>query len=492
MARNLGGISSLRRLGRRLAADRRGVTAVITALGLVVLMGFGGLAIDVAKWLSATRSIQSAADQGAYSAAGAAGTGTCPNDAAAKQATAIVAARGYINGQDDTTVSITCPSSTSFKVTVAQGQPMWFTRLFLATAPTATRSASAQIAGKETDLCILALDGYNPSEDYVRSDANAFYVAGAATVNVGCGVAVDSKSVNSLGTNSNAASLKATNIYLAGDLQPQSNGFTPNIEATGCPTCDPVIPPGQILKNQRPIPDPYANRTIPAHSCPANAPVLTIGAGPTNLSPSMGTPGSSPAATSSMGVFCGGLTLSPGANVTVSCGTYILAGGGSSALTMASNAKLTQASSCSGGATGVTFILTNSKPGASDYASINYNGNGELVLTAPNTGPYGGLVFFQDRNAPAPTETEVSNSTSCGGGSKQNKFAGQARIALTGALYFPSQTLCYAGGSETDSANKCTQLIAYNLVFTGNPFIKSQCAGVGISAMSVTTPQLIQ
>jgi hypothetical protein len=479
MTRNRGTRSCLFRLGRRMAADERGITAVVTALGIVVLMGFAGLGVDVTKWLSSTRAIQAAADQAAYSAASAAGTTFCPNNASTMQAKAVAAARGFVHGQDDTTVSVTCPSTESFKVTITQAQPMWFTRLFLETAPSATRSAAARVAGKKTDLCILALDGTNPSEAYVGADANVLAVQGSANVTVECGVAVDSSSNYSLQAGSNAASLTANDVYLVGDMLPQSSGFTPNITVTGCSSCNPVIPPNQIDKHQRAVSDPYANRTVPAHSC-GSTPGVTVSG--TTLNPSNGTTSSG-----STGIFCGGLNLT-NTNVTVGCGTYVIAGG---QLAIDSNSKVVQSTGCT---TGVTFILTNSAPGVNDYARVNYQGNnaGKLVLTAPSSGPYGGLVFFQDRDAPSPSSSEIDNSTSCGGGSKQNKFSGQAQIALTGALYFPSQTLCYAGGSSTDSANRCTQIIAYNLIFTGSPSIKSQCDGVGIANMTVPVPTLIQ
>src|SRR5829696_1753427 len=388
MTRNRGTRSCLSGLGRRMAADERGITAVVTALGIVVLMGFAGLGVDVTKWLSSTRAIQAAADQAAYSAASAAGTTFCPNNASTTQAKAVAGARGFVHGQDNTTVSVTCPTTESFKVSITQGQPMWFTRLFLETAPSATRSAAARVAGKKTDLCILALDGTNPSEAYVGADANVLAVQGSANVTVECGVAVDSSSNYSLQAGSNAASLTANDVYLVGDMLPQSSGFTPNITVTGCSSCNPVIPPNQIDKHQRAVSDPYANRTVPAHSC-GSTPGLTVSG--TTLNPSNGTTSSG-----STGIFCGGLNLT-NTNVTVGCGTYVIAGG---QLAIDSNSKVVQSTGCT---TGVTFILTNSAPGVNDYARVNYQGNnaGKLVLTAPSSGPYGGLVFFQDRDAPS-------------------------------------------------------------------------------------------
>jgi Putative Flp pilus-assembly TadE/G-like len=482
MSHMLNAPSRLPRLLRRLAADRRGVTAVVTAISLVVLLGFAGLAIDVGKWLNATRSIQAVADQAAYSAALASGTNGCSNSAAAvTQATAIAAARGYVDGQNGVTLSIPPCSNNTFTVHISQVQPMWFSRLFLAHAPTASGQATARLASQASNLCVLAIDGTNPSENYTGGDANALYVTGSASVDVQCGIAVDSSSANSLEAGSNAASLTATNFYMVGDDQPTSNGFTPSITATGCSTCSPAIPANQILRNQLPVSDPYANRVVPSHHCPANAAAVDVG---NNLTTSKGngTPTGS-----GVGTFCGGLSLS--GNVTVACGTYIVAGG---SLSISNTAKVAQDSSCS---SGVTFILTNSNPGAGDWANIQYNGNpsSSLVLTAPTSGPYGGLVFFQDRGAPNPnTSSGNTNNTQCGAGAAQNKIAGGGSQVVTGAIYFPSQVVCYGGGSTSNNANKCTQLIAFNLAFVGSSGLKSQCAGVGITPVSVQVPQLIK
>ena len=53
---------------RALRADRRGGVAIITALAAVVLIGFAGLAIDVASWQVTKRQMQGAADQAAIGA----------------------------------------------------------------------------------------------------------------------------------------------------------------------------------------------------------------------------------------------------------------------------------------------------------------------------------------------------------------------------------------------------------------------------------------
>src|SRR6516165_12627153 len=85
---------------QELTADRRGVTAVITAIALATLIGFCGLAVDVVMWEVNQRDLQGAADQAALAAAtafrnagetGALGDSTTAQNAA--YATAI--ASGY-------------------------------------------------------------------------------------------------------------------------------------------------------------------------------------------------------------------------------------------------------------------------------------------------------------------------------------------------------------------------------------------------------------
>jgi len=461
----------------RLAADQRGVTAIITGMALTIILGFAGLAVDVAYWLNATRGMQAAADAATYSAATAAGSFGCSSTTAVPQAIAIAAARGYGAGgtpttvshtttvsDDTTTLTITCtPSNSNFTVKIDQQQPMWFARLFMSTAPIATVSATAQLAGTVSDLCILALDGTSVSEGITGNDANAFWLNGNTTINVACGVAVDSTNLASLSTGGSSG-LTATSIYLAGDNQGSPGGSS---TIATSPT------PNNILRNQIPVQDPYAGRVVPSYSCGAYSMTNFTG---TNLTQSDKSPGAS------AHTFCGGLNLgdNSGARVTINveAGVYIIAGG---SLNINSKADVRANG-------GVTFVLTGDN--AHGYATITVNGQSTLELTAPTSGPYGGMAFFQDRNAPSGGSS--STTTSCGSGTSQNQLNGGGAQLITGAVYFPNQSVCYGGGSSTTGAGKCTQLIAHTLSFTGNSDLKSNCAGTGVSPFTLLTPQLIR
>jgi Flp pilus assembly protein TadG len=462
----------------RLAEDRRGVTAIVTAIALTVVVGAAGLAVDVAYWLNSTRGLQAAADQAAYSAASASGTSGCSSTTAVPQALAITAARGYAKGATPTTdgdtttaadgtstVKVQCTTSNShFTVTIDQVQPMWFARLFRDTAPTASASATAQLAGKPSNLCILALDGTNVSEGVTGSDASAFWLQGATNTTVHCGVAVDSTNINGLSTGG-GASLTATDLYLAGG----GNGSTTApLPGPGSSTIN--VATDHILTNQLAVQDPYAGRAIPSYSCGSYS-VTQLNSG--TLDPAV------------KSVYCGGLSLGGSApsSVTVKPGVYIIAGG---SLTFNSKVTVTDA-----GLGGVTFVLTGDS--THGYATLTISGGPQsnVSLSAPTSGPYGGLTFFQDRSAPAPSTS--GGSTACGSGTGgQNQITGGSNQLITGALYFPNQSLCYSGGSSSTGAGKCTQLIAHTLSFTGNSDIQSICAGTGVSSFTLLTPQLIR
>src|SRR5205085_12520623 len=93
---------------------------------------------------------------------------------------------------------------------------------------------------------------------------------------------------------------------------------------------------------------------------------------------------SSTSVTLNPGVYCGGITITGSGTVTFSSGTYILNGGG---FNWGGSATLNGAR--------VMFFIT----GQNGYtaAPLNASGNGSINLTAPNSGVYEGLLFFQDR-----------------------------------------------------------------------------------------------
>jgi hypothetical protein len=122
--------------------------------------------------------------------------------------------------------------------------------------------------------------------------------------------------------------------------------------------------------------------------------------------------------------------------------------------------------------TGVTIIFTGS---GSNYAYATIGNGATVTLAAPTTGTTQGIAFFGDPNAPA------STTSSFGGGASMN---------ITGAIYFPSDTVQFQNGITNPSG--CTQLIAGIIQFQGGAQFSNNCAGTGTSAIGGGPTTLVE
>jgi hypothetical protein len=105
--------------------------------------------------------------------------------------------------------------------------------------------------------------------------------------------------------------------------------------------------------------------------------------------------------------------------------------------------------------TGAGVMFYNTFDASDGYAPISINGKFTADLFAPTSGPQQGMLFFQDRNAPAGnTET----------------FTGNSDQTLTGAIYFPKSTLSYTGNSSNSPQN--VAIVADKISLVGNANFK--------------------
>ena len=101
-------------------------------------------------------------------------------------------------------------------------------------------------------------------------------------------------------------------------------------------------------------------------------------------------------------------------------------------------------------------------------ATVQFNGNAHLTLSAPTAGTYSGILFFGDRTQ----------------GNATQKFNGDGTSSMTGALYFPSQQIQMTG--IFSGQNGCMQVIADTIDYTGSSNFAANYAAKGMSA--VPTP----
>jgi hypothetical protein len=199
--------------------------------------------------------------------------------------------------------------------------------------------AVAQVMGSAA-ACLLALD---PASVATLSLDSATLTA------PGCATYSDSKSAKGIVTSGNAK-IKALLICSSGGTSGSQASFSPN-PTTDCP----------------PLKDPLFSRPPP-----------TVGAcTSTNLAISRGTQTLSP------GVYCGGLSISGGAHVTLGPGVFVIKDG---PLSVSGGASLT------GNNAGV--YLTGAR------SVINFDFQSTIDLKAPLSGPLAGILFFEDRSAP--------------------------------------------------------------------------------------------
>ena len=144
--------------------------------------------------------------------------------------------------------------------------------------------------------------------------------------------------------------------------------------------------------------------------------------------------------TLSPGVYCGGIKVSGGADVTLLPGTYVITDSALNEGVFATSGNGTLQGD------GVTFYFE-----GDNVAQLT--GNGAVDLKAPETGVYTGMLMYGDQAAPTTTSHQVN-----GGGN----------IVFDGVMYFPTAELKYNGNGAGSSDADISAVIARELRFGGN------------------------
>lgn len=437
-------MSPLRNRLAALRGDERGAIAVMTALLLVVALGFVGLGVDVGVNYTARREAQGAADSAAFSAAVARMAGETPT-AAEAAAKAVAANYGLVESDPGVDVAVNQPPTQgalagkagAVEVIVSRPGRRFFGQL-LGVAASTVRARAVATVGANGDGCVIA---FNAEVTW------AVLENGTPDVNLQhCSMYVNSKDPKGLYLNG-SGKLHASALYLAG-----SYGTNGNV------TVD--VPADKIFKGQTPIPDPYKDvqeKLRPYNGCDYNG-YSSAASGTVNIS--------HPADPETPVVFCNGLKLNGSTTVNFAPGVYVVDRGtflinGSGAIN----------------APGVTFVLTSST--GSSYANLTMNGTARLNATAPTGGATAGLLFMQDQKAP----TTGINTT--------NVVNGNAGATIQGALYFPKQKVTY-NGNAVAAPGRCTQLMADTISFNGTPNFQSDCAGTGTRGVGGVATRLVE
>jgi hypothetical protein len=408
-------------------ANEAGNALIVTALTIPILIGSAGLATDTVQWSLWKRELQREADSAALAGA----------YAKAQSAPSLSAATAEINRRPLVTLYgtpiVEIPTTGTYAnnvnavhVKLSTRQRLPFSAMFMRNNPPIV-SAEATAAYFNNGLfCVLALD---------NSATTGLTMLGNSTVNLGCGMAADSTGANAV-TASGSSTVYATPISAVGGI-PSSSNYAPGT---------------QLLPGSSALDDPYAN--LPNPVLPACGAALSVNS---NKTQSVANP-------TGVTCFSGGININ--GTVTFAPGIYYVDGG---VVSFGAQASVTGA--------GVTFILTSATAATnpSSIATLSINGGATINLTPMATGPYAGILFYQDRRAQD---------------SGTNKVNGNASSVLEGAFYFPSQALQFNGTSGMVS--NCIQIIAKRVTFTGNTSITNNCpVGSGAHAISTAHVRLV-
>ena len=379
--------------------DERGQTLVSSAVCLSVLLGFVAFATDVGLLWREKRMMQTAADGGAMNGAAEIPAGDWK--AGAKAGAAL---NGVTDGVNGATVTVNKPplsgayaGNTSYvEVIATQSENTFFMGVF--GFPSMTVGARAVAYNTPTKDCVVTL-GTSPSPPGATGAGIAASGSGSLSV-PSCGI---TDNANGTGNSDGAINLSGSASITAGSIN------TAGSVATNVENHVTVSNPSTITTGISPVSDPLAGTISPPANpggCLANPNI--------NSSTTIGPLGG--------GTICYNSLTIGGGTVTLRPGVYYI------------NGNLTiQGSSTLNGTTGVTFYVTCNGTCASNNGVMDIQGgNVVLNLSAPTSGDYTGILFYQNPNDP---ETAT--------------FGGGSTGSTNGIFYFPDAGLTMTGGSGT-------------------------------------------
>ena len=422
---------------RGLRKDSRASIVVMTAITFPVLLAFAALALDVGMFQDMKRRQKNAAIAAALTAGHE--LWLVNTDAEAITAAKADALRNrFDDSAAATTITVNIPPlsgnytgvANHAEVIIATQAPTYFARIFGRESVT-VRSRAVTGLVKHADACVIALEPNQPQ---------SMVIAGGSSLSAQCGIQVNSSNPSQA-------------LFLAGSQEcltsPTFIGVTGGIQGAGgspCITPQPVhSPPVNDPFNYMHAIAPYYNGTCDYFSF-----IINDGDDPVTLTP---------------GTYCAGLelknvtdpltgitkvVLAPipsirivGSTVTFTPGVYVLTGG----MAIGGNAVVNGSE--------VTFFNTSVQPNIKRmWGEFVITGSPQVTLSAPTSGPYEGMLFWDDYRAPDRRPT--------------HRITGDSTLDLGGALYF-KETKLFWGGSTTGS--DWTMLVADKIETVGGALV---------------------
>lgn len=452
----------------------RGQVLVIFAGGIVAILAIAALVIDLGFVFMIRRQEQNAADPGAVAAARYIRTGVTPDVVSMRTAACFYArTNGFFtsaaddnsctpaNDEHGTILTVNYPPSVAagtysgregfVEVILARQHRSFLAGVVgISTIGISSSAVGAYSDGDSNTSSLIALD---PSSDcssggrtHGTGDITIRPVAGVTSggyvhVNSTCGAAIKNticgnESQGGL-TIGGTSTLTSPHTYVSGTCKSNGTGLIGPLNEGAVQIGDPLLelPPPKISD-------------YPAGRCGPTG-IVTA---PTGLNSGGCVFDDAALIPLEPGVYYGGWNIKKnGATLQLAPGIYILAGGGIKLTNMGS------ITSVQGGGSGVpapVMIFNTDNPATrTGQANIDFNAQATLALRALDTGPYRGIVVWNDGNGSNPTALI--------------DLKGQTSLNISGTVYSPKGLVNMEGGGSVGSV-AAIQIIAWSFDIGGN------------------------
>ena len=333
---------------------------MLVGLLIAVLIGGGGMAVDMALLNQQKAKLQAAADASALASAREMGLASIEEHNL--NAIAVEYAQSNFfklnetadNNQENLEIGVNVdPNKTWVTVDLAFSWAPFFAHLISSDANPIRVSSTASLAGSET-ICVIALDPNN---------AQSLYINGASSITSnGCGIYANSSSSSGTELVRNTSLLSASSIYISGGYTGNEANFTPS-----------------PITDSPPIDDPLIDRRYPdIGACETDKTDLRF----TTASVKKDSRYINGVLHLTEGTYCDGLEVTGNVDVEFEPGVYVFKDG---PLVVNGNATVR------GENVGLFFT--------GDNSTFEFVGSSQVSFTAPEDGPLAGILFFQDRAA---------------------------------------------------------------------------------------------
>ena len=450
---------------------QKGQVLVIFAGGLVTLLAIGALVIDLGFTFSIRRMEQNVADPAAIAAARFIRTGATPDLTGMARAACSYARRNGLfpsatnddqciatNDPNGTTLTVNYPPDTSggtfsgregfVQVIVARQYYSFLANVVgISQIGVASSAVAAFSAGDSNSSSLIALDPGNSCQAGKTHGTGSITIHAVPGVTSGGYVHVNSTCATGSpnGTCSNTGQ-GGLDIVGGGIITSPHTYVTGTCKANGGlsgPLTEGAVQIGDPLLE---LPPPSFGSPNPGAECGVGTGVFTtptgVGAGGCRFNP--GTVNLQP------GVYYGGWDIRNNVTLVLAPGIYVIAGGG---VKLNAGGSITSVQGASGTPAPVLIFNTDNPVTHTGQAALDFTAQSTLKLHGLTSGPYRGLLVWNDGNGSNPTAPIT--------------LGGQTSLDLAGTVYSPKGPVTMEGGSGVGSTAS-VQIIAWQFDVGGN------------------------